>query len=61
MYASSECSGDSELSLLDNAISTKTSSPKVIKLEYSLELKIKHNDWMLADTCPQEANHRALF
>ena len=24
-----------------------------IKLEYSLKLKIKHNDWLLADTCPQ--------
>ena len=24
----------------------------VIKLEYSLKLKIKHNDWLLADTCP---------
>ena len=26
---------------------------EVIKLEYSLKLKIKHNDWLLADTCPQ--------
>ena len=33
----------------------------VIKLEYSLKLKIKHNDWLLADTCPQAANHCALF
>ena len=34
---------------------------KVIKLEYKLKLKIKHNDWLLADTCPQAANHCALF
>ena len=25
--------------------------PEVIKLEYSLKLKIKRNDWLLADTC----------
>ena len=24
---------------------------EVIKLEYSLTLKIKRNDWLLADTC----------
>ena len=34
---------------------------EVIKLEYSLRLKIKSNDWLLADTCPQAANHCALF
>ena len=34
--------------------------PEVIKLEYSLTLKIKPNDWLLADTCPQAANHCAL-
>ena len=34
---------------------------EVIKLEYSLKLKIKHIDWLLADTCPQAANHCALF
>ena len=33
----------------------------VIKFEYSLRLKIKRNDWLLADTCPQAANHSALF
>ena len=27
------------------------SGVEVIKLEYSLELKIKRNDWLLADTC----------
>ena len=34
---------------------------EVIILEYSLKLKIKHNDWLLADTCPQAANYCALF
>ena len=34
---------------------------EAIKLEYSLRLKIKRNDWLLADTCPQAANHCALF
>ena len=27
--------------------------------EFILRLKIKRNDWMLADTCPQAANHCA--
>ena len=27
--------------------------PEVIKLEYRLKLKIKHNDWLLVDTCKQ--------
>ena len=35
--------------------------PEVIKVEYNLKLKIKHNDLLLADTCPQAANHCALF
>ena len=35
--------------------------PEVIKLEYSLRLKITRNDWLLADTCLQAANHCALF
>ena len=34
---------------------------EVIKLEYSLKLKIKRNDWLLADTCPQAAYRCALF
>ena len=35
---------------------------EVIKLEYSLRLKFKCNDWLLAlaDMCPQAANHCAL-
>ena len=34
---------------------------EVTKLELILKLKIKRNDWLLADTCPQAANHCALF
>ena len=34
---------------------------EVIKLEFILRLKIKLNDWLLVDTCPQAANHCALF
>ena len=34
---------------------------EVIKLEFILRLKIERNDWLLADTCPQAANHCALF
>ena len=28
---------------------------------FILKLKIKHNYWLLVDTCPQAANHCALF
>ena len=34
---------------------------EVIKLEFILRLKIKRNDWLLVDTCPQAANQCALF
>ena len=34
---------------------------EVIKLEYNLKLKMKRNDWLLADTCPQAATNCALF
>ena len=34
---------------------------EVIKLEFILRLKIKCIDWLPADTCPQAANHCALF
>ena len=34
---------------------------EVIKLELILRLKIMYNDWLLADTYPQAANHCALF
>ena len=44
-----------------NIITVKQSGIEVIKLEYILILKIKRNDWPLADTCPQAANHCALF
>ena len=39
----------------------RRSEPKVIKLDFILKLKIKRNDWLLADMCPQAANHCALF
>ena len=41
--------------------SHKNTGLKVIKLEYILRLKIKRNVWLIADTCPQAANHYALF
>ena len=34
---------------------------EVIKIYFILKLKIKHNDWLLADTCPQATNRCALF
>ena len=33
---------------------------EVVKLEFILKLKIKRNDWLLAGTCPQAANHCVL-
>ena len=47
--------------MLDPLFLTSTPGLEVIKLEYSLRLKIKHNDLLLADTCLQAANHCALF
>ena len=47
--------------LFNCTLAVQTSGPEVIKLEYRLKLKIKHNDWLLADTCPQAANHCTLF
>ena len=43
---------------------TSIPAPEVIKLEYSLKLKIKGNDWLHVDhvdTYPQVANHSAIF
>ena len=34
---------------------------EVIKLKFIPKLKIKRNNWLLADTCPQAANHFNLF
>ena len=34
--------------------------PGVIKLEYSLKLKIKRNDWLLADVGHVSANSQSL-
>ena len=39
----------------------KSPGLEVIKLKYSLRLKIQRNDWLLADTCPQAVNHCAVF
>ena len=36
----------------------KSARPEVIKLEYNL--KIKRNDWLLAEMCLQAANHCAF-
>ena len=51
------------LALLDVIKAEVRHSPclEIIKLEYSLRLKIKRNDWLLADMCPQAANHCTLF
>ena len=38
-----------------------SSGPEVIILEFILKLQIKCNDWLLADMCPQAANHCALY
>ena len=38
-----------------------SSGLEVIKLEFILKLKIKHNYRLLADTCPQAANQCVLF
>ena len=35
--------------------------PEVLNFEFIRKLKIKSNDWLLADTRPQTANHWALF
>ena len=34
---------------------------EVIKFEFILKPKIKRNDWLFADMCPQAANRYALF
>ena len=34
---------------------------KNLASRFILNLKIKRNDWLLADTCPQAANRYALF
>ena len=43
------------------SMSTKRPGLEVIKLEFIVRLKIKRNDWLIADMCPQAANHCALF
>ena len=40
-----------------STLKKETPGLKVIKLELILKFKIKGNDWLLADMCPQAANH----
>ena len=42
-------------------VENKRPGLEVIKLEFILRLKIKRNDWLFADTCPQAANHCAVI
>ena len=37
--------------------SGKSTKLRAYKLKFILKLKIKRNDWLLADMCPQAANH----
>ena len=37
------------------------SRPRGNKIEYSLKIKIKCNDWLLANTCPQASNKCTSF
>ena len=61
-YKSQSLSRTCETQISKNYLYTGLSPGlEVIKLEYNLRLKIKRNDWLLADTCPQAANHCALF
>ena len=46
---------------INKSLRLMTPDLEVIKLEYSIKLKIKRNDWLLVDTCPQATNHCALF
>ena len=39
----------------------RCSGLEVLKLEFILRLRIKRNDWLLVDMCPQAANHCGLF
>ena len=52
---------DCETNILTKNHITKPAGLEVIKLEFILRLKIKRNDWLFADTCPQAANYGALF
>ena len=47
--------------MVNFAYHNATTGLEVIKLEFILRLKIKRNDWLFADTCPQAANHCAYF
>ena len=49
------------LSIFEWPFKTSFTGLEVIKLEFILRLKIKRNDWLFADPCPQAANHCAFF
>ena len=55
-----------DLNIIENILDELNSrmrrtGPEVIKLEFIVKLKIKRQDWLLADMCPQVANHCPLF
>ena len=52
---------ESENELTFYNLEARTLSISKQAFEYILRLKIKRNDWLIADTCPQAANHYALF
>ena len=60
-YRYLECSVFTFVQYIFNLHGVMKPGLKVIKLEYSLRLKIKDNDWLLADTYPQAANACTLF
>ena len=51
-----------ELNISDlRALHEEAETRIVLHACHCLRLKIKRNDWLLVDTCPQAANHCALF
>ena len=50
-----------EVYLIVGKCNNKTCYKRNLNILASLRLKIKRNDWLLADTCPQAANLCALF
>ena len=46
---------------LDQAVSPEAVWPRGYKTRVQSQTQNKLNDWLLADTCPQAANHWALF
>ena len=48
--------GKQKISVYQKNQDINKSGLEVIKREFILRLKIKRNDWLFADTCPQAAN-----